>query len=100
MSIDNLVDAWDRLREYAPPRDLRTEWIRTPGPTGQTIGATWRHRHAARWSIQHCGHPTALWPYYITDPDGRPHIDPVTGRAFRNLATAKARLLDLVAGQQ
>lgn len=95
--LDNLVAAWDRLREYAAPRNLRTEWIRTPGPTGQTLGATWRHRHAAGWSIQRCGHPTAHCPYYITDPAGAIHLAD-NGRAFRRLLDAKTKLLDL-AGQ-
>lgn len=23
------------------------------------------------WLVQRCGHPTALWPYHGTSPDGR-----------------------------
>lgn len=96
---ESIFNNWQQVREYGgPARRARPEWQRQAGPSGGTCGSV--HTHRSGWIIEHCGHPTALWPYYITDPDGRPHIDPVTGRAFRNLASAKARLLDLVAGQQ
>ena len=35
--------------------------------------------HRDGWYIQHCGHPTALWPYLLYAPDGRPIM---TGAAF------------------
>lgn len=25
----------------------------------------WRHKHISGIEIRHCGHPTALWPYYL-----------------------------------
>ncbi len=28
------------------------------------------YEHAAGWRIEHCGHPTALWPYLLLDPAG------------------------------
>ncbi len=28
------------------------------------------YEHTAGWRIEHCGHPTALWPYLLLDPDG------------------------------
>lgn len=32
------------------------------------------------WIIEHCGHPTANFPYMLYDPDGKPHFA-VNGRA-------------------
>lgn len=61
---------------------------------------------AAGFQIIHCGHPTALWPYYIQPPDGfgdhHMAIAP-NNKAFQYLADAQAaaRLLhcgDLVMG--
>lgn len=39
--------------------------------------------------VKHCGHPTANWPYYVLDPDGRTMIAR-NGHGFRLLADAKA----------
>lgn len=41
------------------------------------------------WIIQHCGHPTANYPYMLYTPDGRPQLA-ANGRAHQNLAAAKA----------
>lgn len=27
------------------------------------------YQHSAGWRIEHCGHPTALWPYLLIDPN-------------------------------
>lgn len=40
------------------------------------------------WIIEHCGHPTANYPYMLYDPDGNPHLAP-NGRAHKTLAAAK-----------
>jgi hypothetical protein len=24
------------------------------------------------WRVSHCGHPTAIWPYFIAPPEGHP----------------------------
>jgi hypothetical protein len=41
--------------------------------------------------VIHCGHPTALWPYYIVTPAGETVLAP-SGRGFRYLAVAKAEV--------
>jgi hypothetical protein len=33
------------------------------------FGRCYTHRDG--WRIQHCGHPTALWPYLLLSPEGQ-----------------------------
>lgn len=40
------------------------------------------------WIIEHCGHPTANFPYMLYDPDGKPMVAS-NGRAHQTLAAAK-----------
>ena len=42
--------------------------------------------HVSGIAIRHCGHPTALYPYYIVGDDKR--------RTFRNLNAAQVAALD------
>ena len=47
----------------APP----PEWTRLPGFSPRnTCGVIWVHRSG--WKVRHCGHPTALWPWYGVPP--------------------------------
>lgn len=39
------------------------EWVGHKGPTGRTW--YWTHRLFLPAAVKHCGHPTALRPYYI-----------------------------------
>lgn len=49
------------------PKQLRDAgW--TALPRTDKAGRDYRHRDG--WRIEHCGHPTALWPYLLIDPDG------------------------------
>jgi len=43
------------------------------------------------WEVRHCGHPTANWPYHLTDPEA-PNDVIVThnGQGFRRLIDAMA----------
>jgi len=43
------------------------------------FGRVYTHRDG--WKISHCGHPTALWPYILEDPNGHMIL---TGAAFSN----------------
>lgn len=46
------------------PKELREAgWTKTAGYRSYV--------HETGWSIQHCGHPTANWPYALFDPTGR-----------------------------
>ncbi len=51
---------------------------------GRTVG--WSHPAAPRILVRHCGHPTALRPYYLTGA--------AISRKFCNLADAKAAALN------
>ena len=63
-------------------------WTRKPSPYGKgTCGA--KHIHVSGHKVIHCGHPTALWPYYIVTPTGETVFAP-NGRGFKHLAAAKA----------
>lgn len=57
--------------EPRPPRPGHADapWTRTPGPGGGTCGAQWHHPSGA--VVRHCGHPTALFPYYGFHADGQ-----------------------------
>lgn len=46
------------------------------------------YRHAAGWLIEHCGHPTALYPYALWPPDGGRMILAPNGHAWRTVAAA------------
>jgi hypothetical protein len=58
-----------------------------------------RWQHISGWQIRHCGHPTALYPYYATSRDGREPIIAANGRGFRSLIAAKQAIERLVAGR-
>jgi hypothetical protein len=45
----------------------------------------------AGWTVEHCGHPTANFPYMVYTPKGKPVLAP-NGRAFQTLAAAKAEV--------
>lgn len=63
-------------------------WIRLGDIIGDPKFAT--HLHSASgWTVKHCGHPTANYPYYCVSPAGRTLIAP-NGRGFTLLKLAKA----------
>jgi hypothetical protein len=58
------------------PKELRDKgWTPQPKPA---FGAGRDYHHRDGWIISHCGHPTANYPYMLTDPDG---CDILTGAA-------------------
>lgn len=44
-------------------------------------------KHENGCQVEHCGHPTAIWPYLLVTPDGRMLVAQ-NGRGFRNLTLA------------
>lgn len=73
-------------------RDRRTAlpapWRRVDTNDGKLSA---RYEHPAGYVIEHCGHPTALWPYalWATSPaGGQMLITAPNGRAFARLADA------------
>jgi len=70
------------------------EWKRIPGPSGGTCGAEWRHSTGA--VVRHCGHPTALYPYYGFRANGERVVireGDDTFSCFAKLAEIKAEAL-------
>jgi hypothetical protein len=63
-------------------------WTRVdPRPWTTKLDAYWTH--ASGWTLVHCGHPTANYPWALYDPKGRMHLqsalhgEPTYGRAWR-----------------
>lgn len=70
-----MSDLFDNL-----PIQTKSGWVITlRGPYGMTL--RWSHRSGA--VVRHCGHPTAIYPYYVEGMDG----------TFWHLADAKAAAL-------
>lgn len=65
-------------------RTITSKELRSAGWSADPKPAYRCYTHPSGWKIQHCGHPTALWPYLIFDPSGKPIL---TGAAFGNPAT-------------
>lgn len=53
-------------------------------------GSAHIHRYGD-WTVEHCGHPTANFPWTIIDPEGRVILAP-NGRGWQNLKAAKAEV--------
>lgn len=45
--------------------------------------------HVSGWCVRHCGHPTALWPYYGIPAGGGPMELSPSGYAFSTLNEAQ-----------
>jgi hypothetical protein len=73
-----------RRSEQSRRTTLPAPWQRVDGGVGK-IGA--RYTHPSGYWIEHCGHPTALWPYALYGPDGRMVLAP-NGRAWQKLIYA------------
>ena len=70
-------------------------WTKQPNPIGGNCGASWYH--ISGWIIQHCGHPTALWPYYLVQPDGGSVVS-FNGRGFKSVAAAQSVVAGILGG--
>jgi hypothetical protein len=64
----------------------RKNWRKTHTIGHGCCGAEWTNERGA--VVQHCGHPTALYPYLVFF-NGLSYTDPITGRGFRHLKTAQ-----------
>ena len=66
----------------------RAGWTKTVSGRHGGCGARWGYSDG--WAVQHCGHPTANYPWYGEDPHGHMILHPTNGRAFRFLRDAMA----------
>lgn len=57
-----------RRTPFSPTEMARRGWTRTDPRPWSKLNARWRH--ASGWTLEHCGHPTALWPWLLRDPTG------------------------------
>ncbi len=89
-----------RLPGFAPGGKLRRCYDAGGGLYWQPIArppqTAWQlHDQAGALDVvvRHCGHPTALWPYYA-EIGGRMHIAP-NGRGFVHADTARRAAVDI-----
>jgi len=79
-----------RVRRISPQKLESQGWTCTYKGLGPH--AVWLHRLG--WTLEHCGHPTANYPWLLTDPDGQRILTgavngmPMCGRAWPTLAAA------------
>lgn len=77
------------------PLALGPRWTRL---SDAKDGKTRQHfTHDAGYDLQHCGHPTAIWPWQLIGPDGQLRLAP-NGRAFRDLADVRTFVEGELAG--
>lgn len=65
--------------------------------TGYDKGVGRRLVHSSGWIVRHCGHPTALYPWYLISPEGISYTGR-SGAAWTHQADAKLAAEDLAAG--
>ena len=68
-------------RHTISPREIRALGF---APSGEGVSRSFER---AGYIVRHCGHPTALFPWYGIRPDGSYVLAP-NGRAFRLLRDA------------
>jgi hypothetical protein len=73
---------------------LPEPWRRLDSGRGKIGSCYW---HSAGYTIKHCGHPTALWPYQLLNEDGETLLAQNL-RAFRTLDDAAAEVDRVLAG--
>lgn len=78
------------------PRAIDPGWTRLSAP-GDKCFARWKH--SSGWMIEHCGHPTANWPYVLRGPR-RSWLIVVScgGRGFKNLISASRAVALILSG--
>lgn len=72
-------------------------WCNLGASSRSKINAEWLHE-ASGWRVRHCGHPTALWPYYLIPPDGMLSVMSHNGRGFTSGAIGRAAVESILSG--
>lgn len=85
------MEQLDLLGDPPPSRDVAVPlaggWIGRRDELGRIV--EWTHPHYQGTSIRHCGHPTALYPYYVLST----HPRLASSATYRNLSQAQAVIL-------
>lgn len=77
------MSAQEMVRRGWTRHDLATY----PGEKPSKLTAVWKHRDG--WVLQHCGHPTALWPWALYPPGESVQLVCMgNGHAWPDLITA------------
>ena len=80
----------------AERRTFGPDWTKDrAGHAGK--GADWCHVPSG-WVTRHCGHPTALWPYYVEHPDQPSTIVVSVNLGWKTAAVAREAILVLAKG--
>ena len=76
----------------------RNGWTRLSDPKRDSKASHWRHDPSG-WALRHCGHATAIWPFYAVDP-AHPSASTMThnGLGFRTLEDGMQAIEDVLAG--
>jgi hypothetical protein len=71
-----------------PHTKLSPCWTRTAGSYKGQVYFT----HDSGWTVRHCGHPTANWPYFIQHPRLHAGCEVVSfnGRGFKSAEIARS----------
>jgi len=56
-------------RRISPQQAAQLGWTRVDARPWHKCSARWQH--TSGWRLEHCGHPTANWPWALYDPAGR-----------------------------
>ena len=80
------LDLFDR----GPPPAAPPRWIGHRGPWGRNL--TWTRPDMPGLTIRHCGHGTALYPYYVTIGES---MEPAAPGTVRTLTEAQAAAVAL-----
>ncbi len=76
----------------------RSGWTRLSDPKASKCSQRWRH--SGGHLVVHCGHPTAIWPWYVVDPaDPGLCLVSKSGYAFRRLDGTMDAVEGLAAGR-
>ena len=76
----------------------RAGWKRLSSP-GDKLAARWVFTNG--WEVRHCGHPTAIWPYFVVAKghEGR-IVSDRSGRGFGTLVKAFEAVEAVVEGRR
>lgn len=81
-------------------RPQPVNWERVGGQPGRKDGI---FEHSSGWQVQHCGHPTANWPYFVTAPAGHEMagycITSFNGLGFVSIVAARTAVELVAAGR-